>query len=163
MGASSSIHLTQHTNAKGNNATVHSSVKYFVDERVCEAAKKIVEKENRHKNSFKVSVNSLRSLALRHHSRRQNSYIHQDIVTASFAEYKSNVGLAGSHSSNNISTKSSHQNLVNEPINSTSQQQKGNPIKNKFNLKLQINDEDDWIQVRKSCSKIIFKFENQFR
>lgn len=85
---------------------------------------------------------SVRAHALKQHSRQKNTYISVSSLRFSMAgvsinKDKSNDGASGNSLGN--------ENIIIDPA--TSKQNQENPIKKKFNLKLQINDEDDWIQV----------------
>lgn len=94
------------------------------------------------------SHNSLRAHALRQHSRQKNTYISSSSIMRFVAKSTSNAGSNSSLSNCKISpAASSSTNSI--PVDAISEnKQKGAPsLGKKFNLKLQINDEEDWIQV----------------
>ena len=103
-----------------------------------------------------TKTRSVRAHALKQHSRQKNTYI-----SASSLKFSINNGLInrdksydtsdrsgnslGIHSNDNPSTILAVDTTTTPKQNNNNQE--NNPIKKKFNLKLQINDEEDWIQV----------------
>lgn len=93
---------------------------------------------------MKKTNSTVRAHALRLHSRQKNTYINASSLR--FSSHGS--GIVNRDRSNDHSGNSIEQSLQNEQAAANDPATKtDNPIKKKFNLKLQINDEDDWIQV----------------
>lgn len=149
MGASASVHY---------GATSEEIVERFIDERISKVAFKLTENPKRGAVEEKFSslhldrIVSLKSFALKHHAKQQNSYIKPDVVSASFIRQK-NTSQRNSSSTGSLKKSSpSFGSLLLDPIAetkplATSTDALINKPKKKFNLKIQINDEDDWIQV----------------
>ena len=103
------------------------------------------------------TVKSVRALALRYHSRQRNSYIPQEVLASFLSNKKGSMIRQNSRDTNkSISGASSvsHASLVDGAIEVkanvavTPVKSAGKGLLKKPMLKLQIHDDEDWIQVR---------------
>lgn len=110
-----------------------------------------------HRQSYKISSDlgtlksskSLRALALRHHSKQENIYIPQELVSASFMLKKSLSGMFAKPNSSGSLGKKLSPSSSNGSITGENKSTRVDSIgpKKKPNLKIQIHDDPDWIQV----------------
>ena len=84
---------------------------------------------------------SVRALALRHHSTHKNSYIPQEALSSVLSSKKAILPVCGPASTRNTPL------LSIDVTNPPSRAPAGEGLKKKPVLKIQIHDEDDWIQV----------------
>jgi hypothetical protein len=168
MQQQSQQHHKDHIEKNVNNFLSHqiSAVSMIIHEQRSQSVPKISsEKENTSPHQMRQVVSSthlvkknstVRAHALRLHSRQKNTYISASSLKFSSMNRDRSQDYSGSslvpnHLNNNESIA-----LNGDPAITAEKPSgavpgggggDGNPLKKKFNLKLQINDEEDWIQV----------------
>ena len=147
---------------KGASASIQATVNKEIDNAIArncllvEANSPSSESTSRFSGRSLPKLTSMRSMAIRHHSRQENGYIHwHDMMSVSLGRklsaQSSSSGSSRHNSQGSFGRKnSSHVSLGDVVDVKTTNDPSSNVVggKKKLNLRINIQDDQDWIQVQ---------------